>query len=159
MDQTEHVLRFFRQNLIRDGGFLNVVSYPIRDRFDSAPRYYLMFASRRVDAFELWNDQMTREDARLSERHYQSLASQSSFLPQFDAENAGINLFNSIHEFASNTERFNRRDVVMHIVTGSCGLYHTGDIKRAVASLLVAGRLRWEHPERRKLDTDHMRLG
>ena len=76
-----------------------------------------------------------------------------------DAEKAAYNLLNSIIEFTSNVERFNRREVMMHFVVCSCGHYHTGDIRRAVASLLTIGKLKWEHPERHKVDTDYMRLG
>ena len=79
VEQAEHVLRFFASNLRTDGAFFNVVSYPIREQIGKAPRYYLMFASRHYDAFELWNDQVVQEDTLLSDKQFQGLAAQSSF--------------------------------------------------------------------------------
>lgn len=154
--QTEHVLRFFGNNLRRDGDFFDVVNYPIRASLDSAPKYFLVFASRHYDAFELWNDQVAQQQSRLSQRQYHNLIGQSSFLLQFDEEISGIDLLNSIRAFVSTAERFNRRDIVMHFVTKFWGQYHTREIKKAVASMLTAGELKRELAAGRKIDNDYM---
>jgi hypothetical protein len=156
--QTEHVLSYFADNLRRDGRFFDVVNYPIRDRVERAPRYFLVFASRHYDAFELWNDQVAQQETRLSQRQYHNLIGQSNFLLQFDEEISGLSLINGIRAFASSTDRFSRRDVVMHFVTNFWGAYHTGEIKKAVTSMLTAGELRREFADGKKIDDDFMSI-
>ena len=154
--QTEHVLRFFSNNLRRDGDFFDVVNYPIRDHPDRAPKYFLVFASRHYDAFELWNDQVAQQETRLSQRQYHNLIGQSNLLLQFDEEISGLSLINGIRAFASTKDQFSRRDVVMHFVTNFWGAYHTCEIKKAVASMLTAGELRREFTDGRKIDDAFM---
>ena len=67
-----------------DGRFLDVFFYPIRTSIGASPKYYLMFVSRHYDAYELWNDEVAREESNLSARQTISIA-QKSFLPEFDA--------------------------------------------------------------------------
>ena len=154
--QTEHVPSFFGDNIRRDRRFFDVVNYPIRDRLNRAPKYFLVFASRHYHAFERWNDQVAQQQTRLSERQYQNLIGQSSFLPQFNEEISGISLLNGIRAFASTADRFNQRDVVMHFVTNLWGVYHTREIKKAVASMLRADELERENAAGRKIDDDYM---
>ena len=73
--QTDHILELFRQNILDDGNFMEVFFYPIRTSLRASPKYYLFFASRHYDAFELWNDEIAQEETALSLREYETLTS------------------------------------------------------------------------------------
>lgn len=156
--QTQYVLELLRQNVGRDGKFLEVFYYPIRPSIRASPKYYLLFASRHYDAFELWNDQVAQEETSLSSNAYDILASQASFLPEFDAEFQAINLLNEVRGLMGSMERITRRDLVMELVRSRWGQYHTRDIKKAVTSMLQSGELRREHNLGKTIDDDPIRL-
>lgn len=137
--QTQHVLELLRQNVHDDGGFLDVFYYPIRPSMAASPRYYLLFASRHYDAFELWNDQVAREETTLTKRTYEALLGQTSFFPEFDAEMVASNLLNEVRAIAHYKKRFTRKEIVMDLVRNRWGQYHTSDMKKTVRSMWVGG--------------------
>ena len=155
--KVQHVLAIFANNVQRDGNFFRVFSYPIRERLGRAPRYYLLFASRHYDAFELWNDQVAHEESTLTNRRYRLLAGQTTFLPEFDEEIAGINLLNDIRTLARTQERLTRREIVMYFVQYRWRQYPTREVKRAVRSLLDSGELVRAHAPGISIDNDILR--
>ena len=156
--QTRHIFDIFRQNLLEDGRFLEVFFYPIRVSINSAPKYYLVFASRHYDAFELWNDQVALEETNLSRKTYDTLVSQASFLPAFDAEFQAVSLLNEVRALAHSMERVTRRDIIMWLVRNRWGQYQTGGMKKAVASMVRSGELMREHGSGKSIDDDYMYL-
>ena len=154
--RAKYVLEEFRQNMIRDGRFHNVLYYPIRPTITAAPRYYLVFASRHYDAFELWNDEIAQEEISLSAKQYSTLLLQASFLPEFDNDNRGVNLLNEISSFTTSLKGFTRRDIVRHLVEHRWGQYHTRDIKKAVGSLVESGKIKRLHVGGQGVGTDEM---
>ena len=156
--QIMSVLSIFADNIRHHGRFLRVLSYPIRERVDSAPRYYLLFASRHYDAFELWNDEIAQEESALTSQQYQMLTGQTTFLPALDEQTAALNLLDNIRGVARTQERFTRRELVRHFVLDRGGQYHTGSIKKAVQSLLNSGELLRDHLPRKGINDDTLRL-
>ena len=154
--QTEQVLQLFRANLLNDGRFLDVFFYPIRPSIRASPRYYLLFGSRHYDAFELWNDEIVSEEAILSTRQYEILARQSTFLPAYDEEVKALNLLREIRELGSINPVTTRQHIVMRLVRDRWGQYHTGEIKRAVNSLIGSGEISREHGSGRNINTDRL---
>ena len=157
--QTQHVLELLRQNVHDDGGFLDVFYYPIRPSMAASPRYYLLFASRHYDAFELWNDQVAREETTLTKRTYEALLGQTSFFPEFDAEMVASNLLNEVRAISHYKKRFTRKEIVMDLVRNRWGQYHTSDMKKTVRSMVASGELNRENRPGRKIDEDYMFLG
>lgn len=154
--RARYVLDEFRQNMKRDGRFHNVLYYPIRPAITASPRYYLVFASRHYDAFELWNDEIAQEEVSLSIKQYSTLLIQASFLPEFDNENRGVNLLNEISAFTTSLKGFTRQEIVRHLVEHRWGQYHTRDIKKAVGSLVESGKIKRLHVVGKGIDTDEM---
>lgn len=155
--QIQCVLDVFREILRNDGKFKDVLSYPIRPRIKASPNYYLLFASRSYDAFELWNDQLVQEEIALTLRDYGRLG-QASFLPQFDGEFNATNLLNEVRTLAHAQQRFTRREIVMHFIRNRWRQYHTKDVKKAVASLLVSEEVSREFAPGKGIDDDFMRI-
>jgi len=122
----------------------------------ASPKYYLVFASRHYDAFELWNDEVATEETALSRRSYDALVRQASFLSEIDEESRGINLVNEVREFSYSNARFTRQDIVMSLVRNRWGRYHTKDIKKAVSSMVASGEIKREGVEGKKIDEDYM---
>ena len=133
--------------------------YPIRPSMAASPRYYLLFASRHYDAFELWNDQVAREETTLTKRTYEALLGQTSFFPEFDAEMVASNLLNEVRAIAHYKKRFTRKEIVMDLVRNRWGQYHTSDMKKTVRSMVASGELNRENRPGRKIDEDYMFLG
>lgn len=153
------VMAEFKRNMLADGRFANVLFYPIRPKKRSSAKYYLVFASRHYDAFELWNDEVATEEIALSKKQYTEMLSQSSFLPEFDDEIRGINLLNEIGVFTKSSNQFTRREIIMHFVQNRWGLYRTRDIKRAVGSLTESGAIKRLFLEGQGIDSDVMISG
>lgn len=156
--KIEHVLQEFRQNMLDAGNFIDVVSYPIRESKQSAPRYYLLFASRHDDAFELWNDEVVQEEITLTLKEYGKLVGQTSFFPAIDQEATGLSLLNEIRGLGDLlTQPTNRRNIVMYFVRHKWGEYHTKEIKKAVGALVESGEIRRDQTAGRgSIDTDHL---
>ena len=138
--QTERVLHILRANVLTDGGFLDVVYYPIGPTKRSAPKYFLLFASRHYDAFELWNDEIAQEETTLSSREY-AQALQVSFLPEVDRQITAFNLIRKVQDFVRVSQQTTRKKIVRHFVLADCGQYHTKDIKKAVGALIQSGEI------------------
>ena len=130
--------------------------YPIRSSIRSAPKYYLLFASRHYDAFELWNDEVTQEEATLSLKEYQQLATQASFLPSFDEEIKALNLLNEVRELGRSAGRRTRKDIVLHFVRYRWGQYHTRDIKKVVSSLIASGEIIRDFSQGKDINTANL---
>jgi hypothetical protein len=133
-----------------------VFFYPIRSSINTSPKYYLLFASRHYDAFELWNDGIASEEAMLSTKEYETLAIQSTFLPVYDEEVKALNLLREIRELGQLSQPITRRDIVMRLVRDRWGQYHTGEIKRAVNSLLKSGEIIRDRGSGKNIDTDYL---
>lgn len=153
--RVDQVLGLFRRNILQDGRFIGVFSYPIRASIQASPRYYLVFASRAPDAFELWNDQVAEAETTLSLQATRSTA-QASFLPVFDEEVYAVHLLNEIRAFMLQHETTTRRSIVMHFVRIWWGRYQTKDIKRAVRELIASGEIL--RAGESGIDTDILRL-
>lgn len=138
--RVQHVLDVFHGNLIRDGEFLEVSSYPIRSWPGASPSYYLLFASRHIDAFELWNDEVAQEETGLSNKAFGSLT-QASFFPAFDQEFKARSLAADIREFGRGRTRTTREKIISHLVVTRSGRYHTKDIKKVVWALIESGEV------------------
>ena len=156
--QTERVLRVFREKLLGDGRFLDVFFYPIRSSIKTSPKYYLLFASRSYHAFELWNDQIAQEETTLSQKQYGDLASQQSFLPRFDEEIKALNLLRELRELVQGQEPVTRQSIVMQLIQGRWGHYHTKEIKTAVRSLIESGEIRRDQGSGNDINTDSLHL-
>ena len=154
--QTEQVLHVFRERLLNDGRFMDVFFYPIRSSFKASPKYYLLFASRNYDAFELWNDQIAQEETTLSLKQYGDLASQASFLPMVDEEIKALNLLRELRELGHRQEAATRQGIVMQLIQGRWGYYHTKEIKKAVGSLIDAGEIRRDRGSGKDINTDRL---
>ncbi len=140
--RAEFVLEEFRQNLMTDGRFHNVLYYPIRRSINSSPIYHLVLASRHPDAFELWNDAISQEEMALSIKEYTGMLRQASFLPELDSESRAGILLKEIREFAEPLSEFTRQQIVLHFVEHYCGQFHTSDVKKAVGSLVESGKFK-----------------
>ncbi len=156
--RTEHVLKVFGENLKNDGGFLDVFDYPIRSSQNAAPKYYLIFASRHYDAFELWNDELVQEETNLSVKEYSSFAQQSSFLPRLDQETTAVSLIEEIIRFVEQKMKTTRKEIIEHFVLSRRWQYHTKDIRKAVKGLIESGRLNRDTKAKPNIDTDILYL-
>ena len=154
--QTEKVLQVFRERLLRDGRFMDVFFYPIRPSIKSSPKYYLLFASRAYDAFELWNDQIAQEETTLSQQQYRALASQASFLQMFDEEIKALNLLRELREMGHRQGTITRQEIVMELIQGRWGYFHTGEIKKAVGSLIESGEIRRDRGSGKDINSDNL---
>ena len=154
--KTERVLRVFREKLLADGKFLDVFFYPIRSSIKTSPKYYLLFASRSYDAFELWNDQIAQEETTLSQKQYGALARQASLLPVVDEEIKVLNLLRELRELGHRQGPITRQDIVMQLIQGRWGFSHTKEIKTAVRFLIESGEILRDRGSGKDINTDSL---
>ena len=153
--QTERVLHILRENVLTDGRFLDVVYYPIKPTKRSAPKYFLLFASRHYDAFELWNDEIAQEETTLSTNEY-AQAPQTSFLPQVDQQITANILWDEVRDLLRAKRKTRRQDVIRFFVLSKWGQYHTRDIKKAVGAFIESGEVFREVRGKKSIDTDFL---
>src|SRR2546422_218634 len=67
---SSSALAAFTRNLKREAGFLDVVSYAIREKKGATPRYHLILGSRSYHAFQLMNDPVAQEEKFLDRGSY-----------------------------------------------------------------------------------------
>jgi len=105
------------------------VPYPIRDTFDSSPKYYLLFLTRSEEALVVMNDLLCIEDENLFATTVATTKSgQASFMGIFrehDLQQRLIDLGKELHEYGSSHQRCPRREIIKHFVTTE----HFGDFK------------------------------
>lgn len=152
------ILYLLKENLKREGRFLDVVDYPIRAKATQAPNYHLLFASRHYDAYELLNDEVCSEEEVLSEATFAQVASgQSSFIHAARQQQRVANLIMAIGSFSRSTTVTCRRDLRQHLVMNHWGHWHTKEIHLALKSLADLGKAT-RHEDGRGIDKDRFTL-
>jgi three-Cys-motif partner protein len=150
---SEVVVRLLKENLVKEGGFLDVVSYDIRGVKEEPAHYQLLLASRHEDAYELVNDSICQEESLLEEKYFREL-SQSSFLLDLDEADEARALVDAITDFARQAAETNRREIVRHLLFSNWGRWHSKNIRKAVSALTKEGRFNRVKVEGGDIDTD-----
>lgn len=152
---SKDIVRQMMANLKMTGRFFDVLSYPIRAEKDAPPKYDLLLASRSYTAFELLNDSVAAEESRLKQKAYAMMA--PNFLQQWEEQASERELLDAIQAFGMSKARTTRQQIVRHLVLKFWERWHTGDMKKATATLVDVGKAHREHAG--KIDTDPLTFG
>lgn len=144
----------FSRNMAVAGRFLPGGRYAIKQNFDAAKSYELIVFSRSAHAYELWNDFMTKETAKLKQGKWLRTNAVTSRLPEFEEafgeaeavdepQEASVQIMDWAR--ASSGLRFTREQMIHHFVVNCFTCHHTSTWKTALSHLEGSGEVRRLH--------------
>jgi hypothetical protein len=121
------------------------LAYPIREKFRSGTKYYLIFATRSMDAFPLMTDFICSEEDELqSEKEVESRkrGQMSLFGPQHEAIRAERfpAVIEEIYQYGHEHQGCSRKDIVEQIALRHLGKFKQKHIRYMVKQLVESGR-------------------
>jgi three-Cys-motif partner protein len=123
-----------------------VLTYPVRETFRAAPKYYLVFVTRSDKGIPVMNDLLCTEEDDLYERTGAwAPPEQLSMLPDRREEERDrrlAELLDEMHTWGRNHQGCNRARLIRHFVFENFGTLKQKHYRYAFGQLMDAGRVR-----------------
>ena len=122
------------------------MAYEVRAKFRGRPKYYLVFASRKADAFPIMNDFLCSEEEHLfATTEAVRPSGQTSFLVPFREQERGSHLrkiAEEIHAYGLQHQGISGAALLEHFTFERLGEFRKSQWRQAVESLVNEGRAR-----------------
>jgi three-Cys-motif partner protein len=121
------------------------LSYPIREKFKSGTKYFLIFATRSMDAFPFMTDFICSEEDALqleAEIESRNQGQLSLFAPrhEMDREERFPAVIEEIYQYGLEHQRCTRKEIVEQISFRHLGKFMQKHIRYMVSQLIESGR-------------------
>ncbi len=138
-ERDKKLLSIYMDSLTRYG--YHVAAYPIRQTFDSAPKYYMIFCTRHIDGVDLMSNFIRmEEDTLLGETVDKSTPLFDIFNPvALDRQERLNSLRTDIVNYFSTAKQTTRNSCRKALVTKNFGLYLTKEYTAVFQSLFDEG--------------------
>lgn len=123
------------------------VAYPIREKYRSNPKYFLVFATRSIKAVRVMNDLLCTEEDSLFDR-WEAIDSRGQYsifglLREAENDDRLRELLDEIHAYGKAHQRCTREDLLNHFVEEQFGQFKQKHYRQAITKLVKAGRARF----------------
>ncbi len=150
--------RAYMDRLIGESPYLRyAAAYPIRESYRGNPKYYLVFATRSIDAMVIMNDLLCTEEDDLFTKT-ESVASNGQIslfgdtYRRSEQETRLAELLDEIHAYGLQHQGCTRDDLINHFVMEKFGEFRTTHYRQAVEKLVKGGRARFAKQQKKSLD-------
>lgn len=143
------VNKYIERLVNRSPHLSRAVAYPVRERYDSSPKYYLIFASRYPKAFSIVNDLVCTEEDNLFERT--DAAKRGPQMSLFESERLSgqetrlQETLDEIHAFGLANQGCLRPHIIDHFIMKDFGALKIKHYRRAVGELVAQRRARFSN--------------
>ncbi len=150
--------RAYMDRLLSESPYLQyAAAYPIRESYRGNPKYYLVFATRSVDAMVIMNDLLcTEEDDLFTKTENVTSTGQISLFGdtfrQSEQEARLAELLDEIHAYGLGNQGCTRDELINHFVLAKFGQFRTTHYRQALDKLVKDGRARFAKQERKHID-------
>jgi three-Cys-motif partner protein len=137
----------YMNRLVQESPHLRFAArYPIREKFQAHPKYWLVFATRAIEAIVLMNDFVCTEEDDLFSKSRISPLGQESFLSLFDDANRDeqlARLVEDVYRFGLSQGTTTRNGVFQYFALQQWGQFKKAHYRQAVDRLVKSGRAKF----------------